>query len=108
MMLFISITAVRIISSIIFSVSIMSGLKYLIVKVKRKTIQNINIFLIIEIEKISKKVSLEIIKCVVDNINKSKYEDIHRYCNGINLIKKIENIVPIKINKINPKNKSGT
>ena len=56
----------------------------------------------------SKKVSFEIKKCVEENINKSKYEEIHKYCNGINLIKKIENIVPMKMNKINPKNKSGS
>ncbi|MBO83305.1 MAG: hypothetical protein CL506_02950 [Actinobacteria bacterium] len=70
--------------------------------------QKINIFLIIEIEKISDKVSFEIKKCVADNINKIKYDEIHKYCNGINLIKKIENIVPIRMNRINPKNKSGT
>lgn len=86
----------------------MSGLKNLIVNVKRKTMEKINIFLIIEIEKISKKVSFEISKCVVENINKSEYDEIHKYCNGINLIKKMENIVPIRMNKINPKNKSGT
>ena len=86
----------------------MSGLKNLIVNVKRKTMEKINIFLIIEIEKMSKKVYFEISKCVVDNINKSKYDEIHKYCNGINLIKKMENIVPIRMNKINPKNKSGT
>jgi len=57
-MLFISITEVRIISSIIFSVSIMSGLKYLIAKTIMKTIEKIDIFLIIEIEKMSKKESL--------------------------------------------------
>ena len=56
----------------------------------------------------SKKVSFEIKKYVEENINKSKYEEIHKYCNGINLIKKIENIVPMKMNKINPKNKSGS
>ena len=92
----------------IFSVFIMSGLKNLIVNVKRKTMQKINIFLIIEIDKMSKKVSFEIKKCIVDNINKSKYDEIHKYCNGINLIKKIENIVPIRMNRITPKNKSGT
>jgi hypothetical protein len=85
----------------------MSGLKNLIVKVKRKTMQKINIFLIIEIEKISDKVSFEIKKCVEDNINKIKYDEIHKYCNGINLIKKIEKIVPIRMYRINPKNKSG-
>jgi hypothetical protein len=86
----------------------MSGLKYLIAKTRRKTIQKIDIFLIIEIEKISKIESFQIKKCVVANINKSKYEEIHKYCNGINLIKKTENILPMKMNKINPKNKSGT
>mgnify|MGYP004369501853 CR=1 FL=1 len=101
-------TEVKIINSMIFSVFIMSGLKNLIVNVKRKTMQKINIFLIIEIDKMSKKVSFEIKKCVVEDINKRKYDEIHKYCNGINLIKKIENIVPIRMNRINPKNKSGT
>tara|TARA_B100000953_G_scaffold284808_1_gene264865 strand:- start:299 stop:622 length:324 start_codon:yes stop_codon:yes gene_type:complete len=70
--------------------------------------QNINIFLNIEIEKMSTKVSFEIKKCIVDNINKSRYDEIHKYCKGIKLINKTENIVPIKMNRINPKNKSGT